>query len=142
MDQASVAVENPPTLYSEGTGMIAANSAPALCPVVDSRPGNPTDMTFPERRRFERVACWLEARLRAVSLLGGDERFGMVCDVSDGGLGIRTEAWFRPYTMLAVQFDEADGGAVCMVRVVRVIRHPAGGWLLGCAFLAEPHAEP
>jgi hypothetical protein len=92
-----------------------------------------------ERRRSQRLDCWLEARIRVITFLPEAERGGLICDISEGGLGLHTDLPHKPQTLLAVQViqPEPEGNWVVRVRVVRARRHPEGGWFLGCVFLGE-----
>jgi hypothetical protein len=96
-----------------------------------------------ERRKHQRIACILEARLE-----GGEEKrfdpegLARILNISRGGISLHSAEHFRPGTRLTmrVRRGELQMGPL-PVQIRHVTEQPNGTWLMGGEFATELDAE-
>ena len=90
----------------------------------------------PDCRRWTRFACNVETVCYTAETAPGERRSGRILNISAGGVGLVLRCQFSEGTLLHFELPPEMNLAnpQILVRVVRVVPHGDGNWLLGCEF--------
>jgi hypothetical protein len=92
-----------------------------------------------ERRRSPRYACDIKAIVQPIRLNTSLLYPVQLCNLSRGGVGLLSDEPLPVDHFVAISFRHASEGFVIRLRarVVHSTWRSDGGWLVGCALLAE-----
>jgi hypothetical protein len=92
--------------------------------------------TSPDCRRWTRFSCNVETVCYTSDTAPGERRSARILNISAGGIGLLLRCEFSEGTLLHFELPPEMNLACAnvLVRVVRVMPHGDGNWILGCEF--------